>query len=108
VLRNRDPKLVRLYEAIEAYVKSLGPVEVVTRERYVLFRSVRIFSDLVLMTDAVRIAIHLSCKAAHPIFFKIGSDDKTVTHVAKLRTARDFTVVKPYIKEAYARSLARP
>lgn len=35
------------------------------------------------------------------------SDDKAVTHVAKLRTEDDFERVKPYLSEAYELSLAR-
>jgi hypothetical protein len=38
VLRNRPDELVELYGELERYVKSLGPVEFVTRERYVLLR----------------------------------------------------------------------
>ena len=52
VLRDRPASLVKLYRALEAYARSLGPIEVVVRERYVLLRSVRIFADLVVMSDA--------------------------------------------------------
>lgn len=48
VLRNRSRDIVQIYDALEAFAKSLGEVEVVARERYVLFRSVRIFTDLVI------------------------------------------------------------
>jgi hypothetical protein len=34
-------------------------VEVVTRNRYALFRTTRIFADLTVMRDALRVAIHL-------------------------------------------------
>jgi hypothetical protein len=105
VLRNRPEALVRVYELVEAFVKTLGPVEIVARERYVLLRSVRIFSDLVIMTDAVRIAIHVQRELSDPIFFKVVSDGKKVTHVAKLLTEADFKRVKPHLKEAYAVSL---
>src|SRR5262245_52844628 len=71
VLQGRAPELVAIYAALEAYAKSLGPVEVVARERYVLFRSARIFADLVMMADAVRLAVHLGRKAADPAFFKV-------------------------------------
>jgi predicted transport protein len=106
VLRNRSPELVRLFALVEAFAKSLGPIEVVTRERYVLFRSLRIFADLVVMTDALRIAIHLGRKVAAPIFFKVVSDERKVSHVAKLRTEQDFAALKPLLKEAYTFSLA--
>lgn len=46
VLRNRPPELVELYAQLKEFVKSLGPMEFVTRERYVLMRSKRIFADL--------------------------------------------------------------
>jgi hypothetical protein len=105
VLRNRPPALARLYASIEAFAKTLGPIEIVARERYVLLRSVRIFADLVIMTDAVRIAVHLRRKVADPLFFKVVSDAKKVTHVAKLQTAADVIAIKPYLKEAYAASL---
>jgi predicted transport protein len=106
VLRDRPEALVRLYRSIEAFAKSLGTVEVVTRDRYVLFRSVRIFADLVIMTDAVRIAIHLRRRVDDPIFSKIVSDSKHVTHVAKLKTDEDWAAVKAYVKEAYEASLS--
>jgi hypothetical protein len=107
VLRNRPEAIVRLYTTVEKFAKSLGPIEIVTRERYVLLRSVRIFADLVIMTDAVRIALHLRRKLNDPIFFKVGTSDKSknVTHVAKLQTEQDFNTIKPYLKEAYEVSL---
>lgn len=107
VLRGRPEALVRLYASVEAFAKSLGPIEIVARERYVLFRTQRIFTDLVIMTDAVRIAIHLAAKLADPdpIFFKIVSDKRHVTHVAKLHTSSDFAKVKRHVKAAHAHSL---
>lgn len=59
VFRDRPDSVVALHGSVESFVKSLGSVETVARERYVLFRSVRIFADLVIMADAVRIAVHL-------------------------------------------------
>lgn len=107
VLRNRPESLVAVYELVEAHARSLGTVEVVARERYVLLRSVRIFADLVMMSDAVRIAVHLARHVEAPIFFKVVSDKYKVTHVAKLRTPADFEVVRPYLSEAYQASVAR-
>jgi Domain of unknown function (DUF5655) len=107
VLRDRPDSVVAIYVSVESFVKSLGSVEAVTRERYVLFRSGRIFADLVIMADAVRVAVHLGRKIDDPIFFKVVSDDRAVTHVAKLRTEDEFGVVKPYLKEAYEFSLTR-
>ncbi len=107
VLRNRAESVVRLYASIEAFAKSLGSIEIVARERYVLLRSVRIFTDLVIMSDAVRVAVHLRDRVDDPIFFKVVRNDKTVTHVAKLQTDEDFDAIKPYVKQAYDFSLER-
>jgi hypothetical protein len=101
VLRGRPPAIVRLYQAIEAFARKLGPIEIVARDRYVLLRSVRIFTDLVIMAEAVRVAIHLGRKAQSPLFFKVVADRRHVTHVAKLQTKADFEAVAPFIKEAY-------
>jgi predicted transport protein len=98
---------VDLYEALEIFVKSLGSVEFVTRERYVLLRSNRIFADVVVMSDALRLAIHLSRKVDHRLFLKIGSDRKQVTHVAKLHNMEEFEVMKPFLREAYEYSHKR-
>ena len=108
MLRNRPDSLVQLYAAIESFAKSLGPIEIVARDRYVLLRSVRIFADLVIMSDAVRIAIHLRRKLDDPLFFKVVSDAKKVTHVAKLQTKQEFTVIRAYLKEAYNVSIEAP
>src|SRR6266446_9694278 len=85
VLRGRPDFVVALYHSLEAFARTLGPVEFVTRERYVLLRSRRIFADLVLMTDALRVAVHLGRRVRSPFFFKIAADRKHVSHVAKLR-----------------------
>jgi predicted transport protein len=107
VLRNRSESLVRLYESLEEFVKGLGEVEVVARDRYVLFRSVKIFADLVVTIDALRLAVHLDHRADDPIFFKIVSGERAVTHVAKLRVAKDLRAVQPYVRSAYDFSLAK-
>ena len=106
VLRNRPESIVELYSSLESFVKTLGPIELVTRERYVLFRSKRIFADLVVMKDALRVAIHLNRRVKDQIFFKIGADRKHVTHVAKLRDEKDLSLVKSYLQEAYALSIS--
>lgn len=105
VLRNRPEFIVRTYAAIEAFVKSLGEIEIVSRDRYVLFRSVRIFTDLNIMADAVRVAIHLERRVEDPRFIKVVADRKKVTHVAKLQSESDVDAIKAYIKEAYDVSL---
>lgn len=105
VLRNRPESVVRTYAALEAFAKSLGPIEIVARERYVLLRSVRIFADFVIMADAVRLALHLHRKVKDPRFIKVVEDRKKVTHVAKLASASDVDAVKDYLREAYESSL---
>lgn len=105
VLRNRPPELVRLYEDLERFARSLGAVEVVARERYVLLRSKRIFADLVVMSDALRLAIHLSRKAEHRLFMKVAADRKQVTHVAKLHDGEELDAMKPFLREAYEYSI---
>lgn len=105
VLRNRPQSVVRTYAVIEAFVKSLGPIEVVARERYVLLRSIRIFADLVIMADAVRLAIHLERRVDDPRFIKVVEDRKKVTHVVKLASVNEVDAIKPYLQEAYDASL---
>jgi hypothetical protein len=105
VLRNRPAGLVAIYTNVESYAKSLGPIEIVARERYVLLRTTRIFADIVVMTDAIRVAVHLGRKVEDPLFFKAAGDGKRVTHVAKLRTQSDAGTIRPYLKEGYELSL---
>jgi predicted transport protein len=106
VLRNRPPEVVRIYAALEKFARTLGPVELVTRERYVLLRSKRIFADAVIMADALRLAIHLPRKAEHTLFVKVGSDRRHVTHVARLRTTQELEAMKPFLREAYEHSVS--
>ena len=106
VLRNRSEAVVQLYASIERFIESLGSIEVVARDRYVLFRSVRIFADLVILTDGVRVAVHLDRRSDHPIFRKVASDRRSVTHVTTLRTEDDVEIIKPFLMEAYTLSLA--
>lgn len=106
VLRNRPAALVRLYESIEAFAKSLGPVEIVTRQRYALFRSVRIFADLVVMTDAIRLVVHLRRRVDDAVFLRVVANEKMASHVAKLKTRDDWHAVRGYMKEAYEASIS--
>jgi predicted transport protein len=101
VLRNRPLELIELYEALERSAKAFGKIEIVARDRYVLFRSTRIFADLVVMSDCLRLAIHLAQEASHPLFFKVVGDRRHVTHVAKLRTPSDLEAMAPFLKRAY-------
>lgn len=106
VLRDRPAALVSLYADIEAFAKSLGKVELVTRDRYVLMRSNRIFADLVVMRDALRLAIHLPRKVKNPLFIKVGADRKLITHVARIHSREEFVILKPFLREAYEFSIA--
>jgi hypothetical protein len=106
VLRNRAAGLVHIYELIEAYANTLGPVEIVTRQRYALFRSVRIFADLTVMTSCVRLVIHLRRQVADRTFCRVVTGEKmAVSHVAKLTTPDEWEAVKRYFEEAYRVSL---
>lgn len=106
MLRNRSAELVSLYASIEVFVKSLGQVELVTRDRYVLMRSKKIFADLVVMSDALRLVIHLPKEMKNPLFIKVVGDRRHVSHVAKLQSLAEFDTLKPFLREAYDFSLA--
>lgn len=107
VLRNRPEALVKIYELIEAHAKSLGRIEIVTRQRYALFRSVRIFADLTVMTTCVRLVIHLRRRVTDPAFTKIVRGEHTnVSHVTQLTTPEDWKAVKAYFTEAYRVSVS--
>jgi len=106
-VRNRPPEIVAAYAALEKFVKALGEVELVTRERYVLFRSKKIFADAVIMTDAVRLAIHLPQKVDSELFIKVVADRRHVTHVVKLRDASALKALMPLLKQAYEHSLKK-
>ncbi|SEH63309.1 hypothetical protein SAMN05660691_00510 [Rheinheimera pacifica] len=106
VLRDRPQAVIEVYRAIESFINKLGKVETVARDRYVLFRSRRIFVDLSVMQNAVRVAIHLSRRIDNPIFIKIVANGKQVTHVAKITNLVEFKHIEPLIKEAWQFSLA--
>jgi predicted transport protein len=101
VLRNRPPELVAVYNALEKYVKTLGPVELVARDRYVLFRTKRIFADVVVMAGSIRLAIHLSRAVEHALFSKVVADQRHVTHVALLQRTADVAALGAFLREAY-------
>jgi Domain of unknown function (DUF5655) len=101
LLKSRPPALTDLYRKLETTVRGFGDVEVVTRNRYALFRTTRIFADLTVMRDALRVVIHLSRKAGAPCFIKIVQGDKRVSHVALVRTAEDLRTIIPFLREAF-------
>lgn len=106
VLRNRPPAVAEVYHAIESFINNLGRVETVARDRYVLFRSRRIFVDLSIMRDAVRVAIHLGRRVDNPAFIKIVDDGKQVTHVVKITSLAELKNIEPLLTEAWQFSLA--
>ena len=89
LLKNRSPGLAKLYRRLETTIKGFGDVEVVTRKRYALFRTARIFADLTVMQDALRLVIHLGRKASLPCFIKIGPSGRRVSHVVLVGTAEE-------------------
>jgi hypothetical protein len=101
LLKGRPPALADLYRKLETTVRGFGDVEVVTRNRYALFRATRIFADLTVMQDALRVVIHIGRKASAPIFIKIGPGGKRVSHVAIVRTAGDLRRIIPFLREAF-------
>ena len=101
LLKDRSPALADLYRRLEVTVKGFGNVEVVTRDRYALFRTTRIFADLTVMKDALRVVIHLGRKARAPHFIKIGKANKRVSHVALVKTAEDLRTIMPFLREAF-------
>jgi Domain of unknown function (DUF5655) len=101
LLKSRPPALTDLYRKLETTVRGFGEVEVVTRNRYALFRTTRIFADLTVMRDALRVVIHLGRKDVAPYFVKIVQGDKRVSHVALVRTAEDLRTIVPFLREAF-------
>jgi hypothetical protein len=101
LLKNRPLALTDLYQKLETTVKDFGGVEVVTRDRYALFRTTRIFADLTVRRDALRVVIHLGRKASAPYFIKVGQAGKRVSHVALVRTGEDLRAITPFLHEAF-------
>jgi hypothetical protein len=101
LLKGRPPALAGLYRRLETTVRGFGRVEVVTRNRYALFRTTRIFADLTVMRDALRVVIHLGRKAGAQCFIKVGQSGNRVSHVALVRTAQDVRTMIPFLREAF-------
>ncbi|WP_119960546.1 hypothetical protein [Xanthomonas campestris] len=70
-----------------------------------LFRSDRVFADAIIMSDAIRLAIHLERRVAHPLFVKVATDGKRVT-VAKLRLLEELDEMKEFLREAFVHATA--
>jgi hypothetical protein len=101
LLKDRPAALTDIYRKLESTVKDFGGVEVVTRKRYALFRTTRIFADLTVMRDALRVVIHLGRKASSPFFIKIVQGGKRVAHVAQVRSHEDLRAIQPFLREAF-------
>lgn len=101
LLKGRPPALTDLYRRLESTVKRYGDVEVVTRDRYALFRTTRIFADLTVTRDALRVVVHLDREVNAPYFIKIGASGNRVSHVVLVRTADELRRIEPLLREAF-------
>ena len=106
LLKSRPPALADLYRKLEIIVRGFGDVEVVTRNRYALFRTTRIFADLTVMRDALRVVIHLARKVGAPYFIKIAKGGNRVSHVALVGTPEDLRTILPFLREAFRLALS--
>jgi predicted transport protein len=97
----RPSALADLYGKLESTVRRFGDVEVVTRDRYALFRTTRIFADLTVTRDALRVVIHLGRKVSAPYFIKSGPSGNRVSHVVLVRTAEELRTIMPFLREAF-------
>jgi predicted transport protein len=82
-------------------MRRFGGVEIVTRDRYALFRTTRIFTDLTVTRDSLRVVIHLDRQVTAPYFIKVGRSNQRVSHVTLIRTLAELRVITPLLREAY-------
>ncbi len=102
LVAGRPERLVKLYETLESRVRAWDSVEIVISRRTALFRTTRIFADLVFMTDALRLALLLDREVKDPIFFKTGRmSTHRVAHVTRIQSAAELRAVMPYLREAH-------
>ena len=101
LLKGRPAALADLYARLERTVRGFGAVEVVTRDRYALFRTTRIFADLTVMRDALRVVVHLGRRVSAPYIIKAGPSGNRISHVLLVRTAEDLRTVVPFLREAF-------
>ncbi|HEX4336142.1 MAG TPA: DUF5655 domain-containing protein [Polyangiaceae bacterium] len=102
LLGNKPASLVALYESLETTLRSWPGVEIVTRDRYALFRTTRIFTDLVFMRDTLRLAIHLDHAVDDPMFFKVVHGERgRVAHVTRVQSREELDGALSHVREAY-------
>jgi predicted transport protein len=101
LLKGRPAALADLYGELEATVRSFGDVEIVTRDRYALFRTTRIFADLTVTRDALRVVVHLARRVRAPLLVKSGPSAGRISHVAIVRSSEDLRVLMPFLREAF-------
>jgi predicted transport protein len=106
LLAGKPPALASLFRALERIVRRLPGVEVVARDRYALFRTTRIFADVVIMKDALRLNVLLDRRVKDSLFFKVLGDRGRVAHVAKLRSPAELRAVTKYLKRAHSLAVA--
>lgn len=102
LLAGKPAALVGLYASLARTLKRFDDVEIVHRGRYALFRTTRIFADLVFMKDALRLMVLLDREVRDPCFFKVGRmSAHRVAHVVMIRSAADLRAARPYLIEAH-------
>lgn len=94
--------LADLYADLEAAVRAFGDVEIVARDRYALFRTTRIFADLAVTTDALRVVVHLTRKA------DVRALSRSAKMAAESRTSHSFVRRASFAKSCplYAKPLS--
>ena len=106
MLANKPANLVALYEELERTARAYGDIEIVAKERYALFRTTRIFADVVFMKDSLRLALQLDRVVEHPLFFKTAQDPRgRVQQVAKLHDLAELRAIEPYLRQAHRGSI---
>ncbi|HEX8946171.1 MAG TPA: hypothetical protein VF785_23750, partial [Gemmatimonadaceae bacterium] len=61
----------------------------------------RIFADLTVTRDALRVVVHLGRKVSAPHFIKAVPSGSRVSHVVLVRTAGELRTIVPYLREAF-------
>lgn len=75
-------------------------MEVVTHDRYARSRT-RIFADPTVMWDTLRVVIHLNHRVSAPYLIKIAQGEKSVSHVALVKTAGNLRTIISFLREAF-------